>query len=320
MLYNIRNLCWDEELLEIMGRIPESVLPEVRPSCDGEGYGRPGAEMGVDAPVSGVLGDQQAAAFGQCCFEPGEAKATYGTGNFVLMNTGKSPRTPRHGLLTTVAYQVGDEAPAYAMEGSIFVTGAALQWLRDSMGIVDRVEETASIARSVPDTGGVFFVPAFAGLGAPHWEMDARGTMVGITAATTKAHIVRAALEAECFRTREVIDAMELESGLKTRELKADGGGSKNDFVMQFQSNLLGIPVVRPGITEMTSLGAAFAAGLAADVWDSQKDLRSLVEYRSRFRPAIGRSEADGLFEAWRRAVECVVNYARTVPGKPGWP
>jgi glycerol kinase len=311
MIFNIRDMSWDEELLEIMGRIPESVLPEVRPSCDWEGYGSPGEGMGIDAPVCGVLGDQQAAAFGQCCFGPGEAKATYGTGNFVLMNTGRAAGTPGHGLLTTVAYQIGSEAPAYAMEGSIFVTGAALQWLRDSLGIVDRVGDAARMARSVSDTGGVLFIPAFAGLGAPHWEMNARGTMFGLTSATTKAHVVRAALEAACFRTREVVDAMELESGLRIPELKADGGGSRNDFTMQFQADLLGVPVRRPRITEMTSLGAAFAAGLAAGVWRDQEELRRLVEYQDTFRPAIERREADRLFGAWRRAVDSAVGYAR---------
>jgi glycerol kinase len=301
MLFDIHRMGWDDELLERL-RIPRSVLPEVLPSSGRFTSTRPEAFFGVELPVSGIAGDQQAALFGQACFSPGATKNTYGTGSFVLMHTGGLAPRSSSGLITTVA--AGDGAdPEYALEGSIFVTGAAVQWLRDGLGIVDSADETAALASTVPDTGDVYFVPALAGLGAPHWDAYARGTIVGLTRGTTRAHVVRAALEAMAYQTRDVVDAMERDSGVTLTELKADGGASANEVVMQLQADLLGVPVRRPKVLETTALGAAYLAGLAEGVWGSRDDVAAHWLLDRSFEPE-DRDGAERRYRRWSTAVE----------------
>ena len=308
MLFNINELRWDDELLEMIGSIPEAVLPEVRPSSDRDFYGHVDREiLGSQIPVCGDLGDQQAALFGQAGFQPGEVKNTYGTGNFILMNTGNRVQVSRHGLLSTIAYRINNQPVAYALEGSIFITGAAVQWLRDRLKIIRSADETEKMALSVEDTGGVYFVPSFVGLGAPHWNMYARGMIVGLTMGTTTAHLARATLETECYQTRDVIDAMRADSGLGIERIKVDGGGSRNDFMMQFQADVLGIPVIRPRITETTSLGAAYAAGLATGFWEDQRELERKHRVERVFEPKISPRRREALYGGWRTAVECAL-------------
>lgn len=308
MLFNIHTLEWDEELLELLGRIPRALLPQVLPSSHIYGETEPDL-FGAAIPIGGIAGDQQAALFGQACFEPGMAKNTYGTGSFLLMNTGEKPVASRHGLLTTIAWGV-DGSVKYALEGSVFVTGAAVQWLRDGLGIIGTAAETQDLARSVPDTGGVYLVPAFAGLGAPHWDPYARGVLVGITRGTTKAHVARAALEAIAYQSADVVRAMEQEAGVPLRALRVDGGAAVNDFLMQFQADVLDVPVERPAVTETTALGAAYLAGWAAGVWRDRDEIVSQWHLDRRFEPVMDAAQRDRLLGGWRRAVERSLGWA----------
>jgi glycerol kinase len=303
LLFNIYDCEWDRELLEIMG-IPDAILPEVRPSSDPQTYGNVLNEVeGFSMPVCGDLGDQQAALFGQTCFEPGEAKNTYGTGSFMLENTGTERVTSTNGLLTTVAYKIGDQRACYALEGSIFITGAAIQWLRDGLKIIDNAAETEKMASCVKDSGGVYFVPAFVGLGAPYWDPYARGTIVGITRGTEREHIVRATLESICFQTRDVADTMQVDSGIKLRSLRVDGGATKNNFLCQLQSDILGVQVLRPTIQETTALGAAYAAGLASGFWEDMDELKDNWVIDRTFEPSMKSGTREFLYENWKRAV-----------------
>jgi glycerol kinase len=306
MLYDIAERAWDDELLELFG-VRRDALPEIRSSsgmfgvCEAE-------HLGVEIPVTGIAGDQQAALFGQGCVEPGQAKNTYGTGAFLLLNTGKRRAASTHGLLTTIACGPRGE-PVYALEGSVFIAGAAIQWLRDGLKIVGQAAETEQLARDVPDSGGVYFVPAFVGLGAPHWEPNARGTIVGITRGTTRAHLARAALEAMAFSTKDVLDAMTADSKLRLHALQVDGGATANDLLMQFQADLLGVPVARPDVLETTALGAAALAGLHAGVWKEPKDFLEGRKF-TRFTPrATGRAVRAREVE-WRRAVDAALHWA----------
>ena len=302
MLFNIHTLAWDEELLELFGGIPPAILPQVLPSS--HIYGETDRSvLGAAIPIGGIAGDQQAALFGQACFDPGMAKNTYGTGSFLLMNTGDKPVASRHGLLATVAWGL-DGRVSYALEGSVFVTGAAVQWLRDGLGIIGDAAETQALAMSVPDTGGVYLVPAFTGLGAPYWDPYARGLLIGITRGTARAHVVRAALEAIAYQTADVVRAMEQDADVPLQALRVDGGAAVNDFLMQFQADVLNVPVERPGVTETTALGAAYLAGLAAGVWQSLDNLRAQWRVDRRFEPAMNEARRRELLAGWRRAVE----------------
>jgi glycerol kinase len=299
LLYNIHNRAWDPDLLELLG-VPRAALPEVRPSsgafCTAE------LPNGFTVPVAGVAGDQQAALFGQACFAPGMLKNTYGTGCFLLLNTGDTPRPPENGLLATVAWQVGDEV-AYALEGSVFVAGAAVQWLRDGLGVIGTAAETEGLARTVPDTGGVYFVPAFTGLGTPYWQADARGMLTGLTRGTRREHIARATLEAIAYQTRDICDAMAGASGIPLTRLRVDGGAARNDFLMEFQADILGVPVERPVQTETTALGAAFLAGLAVGFWESRDEVASLWRAGRAFAPAMDEARRAALWAGWKRAI-----------------
>ena len=302
MLLNIHTLAWDDELLALFGRIPKAILPQVLPSSHIYGETDP-ALLGAPIPIGGIAGDQQAALFGQTCFDAGMAKNTYGTGSFLLLNTGTRPVASRNGLLTTVAWGVGGQV-SYALEGSVFVTGAAVQWLRDGLGIIASAAETEALALSVEDTGGVYLVPAFAGLGAPYWDPYARGILVGITRGTTRAHVVRAALEAIAYQTVDVMQAMEQDAGVPLRALRVDGGAAVNDFLMQFQADVLNVPVERPAVTETTALGAAYLAGLATGVWQGLDEIRTQWHVDQRFAPAMDAARREALLAGWRRAVE----------------
>ncbi|RTR30715.1 glycerol kinase GlpK [Deinococcus radiophilus] len=301
LLYNIHTGDWDDELLSLLD-VPRSMLPEVRPSS--EVYGETAAGLfGSQIPIAGIAGDQQAATFGQACLSRGMAKNTYGTGCFMLMNTEKEAMPSQNQLLTTVAWQLGGER-TYALEGSVFIGGAVVQWLRDGLGIIRRSEEIEALASSVPDTDGVYLVPAFTGLGAPYWDPYARGTMVGLTRGSTAAHIARAALEAVAFQSAELLDAMQKDSGLDLKELRVDGGASRNDLMMQFQADLLGVPVVRPKVTETTALGAAYLAGLAVDFWPGTEAIEQAWEIDQTFEPQMKATERAARLSDWKRAVE----------------
>jgi glycerol kinase len=301
LLMNIDTLEWDPELCEEVG-VPMSMLPEIRPSSQVYGEIRArGTFAGV--PVAGILGDQQAATFGQACLAVGEAKNTYGTGNFVLLNTGTEKVASKNGLLTTVCYQIGDDAPVYALEGSIAVTGSLVQWLRDNIGLIAQAPEIERLAASVEDNGGAYIVPAFSGLFAPHWRADARGAIVGLTRFVNKGHLARAALEATAFQTREVIDAMNADSGVPLTTLKVDGGMVGNDLLMQFQADILGVDVVRPTVSETTALGAAYAAGLAVGFWESEEDIRQNWAQDKVWSPQMDDARRDELMAQWSKAV-----------------
>jgi glycerol kinase len=299
LLMNLRTLDWDPELLRIMG-IPRQMLPTIRPSSDPELYGYTLGRV----PVCGVLGDQQAALVGQTCFSPGEAKNTYGTGCFMLMNTDTMAVPSKHGLLTTVAYKFGDQPAVYALEGSIAIAGALVQWLRDNLDFFDFSKHVEDYAASVPDSGGIYFVPAFSGLFAPYWQSDARGVIVGLTRFVDKGHICRAALEATAYQTREVLDAMEQDSGVQLTALKVDGGMVYNELLMQFQADILGVPVVRPKVSETTALGAAYAAGLAVGYWSGLDELRRNWQMARQWEPAMSEEARRKLYRGWCRAVE----------------
>ncbi len=301
-LMNLRAREWDPELLALFG-IPAACLPEIRLSSERYGETRPDGPFGAGVPVCGDLGDQQAALVGQACTSPGDAKNTYGTGCFLLQHTGPDPVESRSGLLATVGYAL-PQATAYALEGSIAIAGAAVQWLRDNLGLIRSAAETEAVAASVADSGGVYFVPAFSGLFAPYWDMAARGTIVGLTRYATRAHLVRATLEAICYQTRDVVEAMARDAGRRPSALRADGGASRNDLLMQLQSDVLGIPVVRPAVSETTALGAAYAAGLAQGIWDS---LGAVVRDRAAdrtFTPRASEAQRDAGYAEWKRAVE----------------
>jgi glycerol kinase len=302
MLMDLKILGWDEEILRILG-IPRAMLPVIRPSSDPNLYGTTRIED-VHVPVCGNLGDQQAALFGQTCFSPGEAKNTYGTGCFMLLNTGTQIVQSESGLLTTLGYKIGDDDAIYALEGSIAVTGALVQWLRDNLGLIKTSSEVETMAASVDDNGGIYFVPAFSGLFAPYWRSDARGVITGLTRFVNKGHIARAALEATAYQTREVLEAMQADSGTGLKALKVDGGMVVNELLMQFQADILSLPVVRPTVSETTSLGAAYAAGLAVGFWDNIENLRANWGIDKTWRPEMEEDTRDHLFNQWKKAVE----------------
>ncbi len=314
MLYNIAGRAWDEDLLKLFG-VPREALPEIRNSsgvfgaCEAE-------HLGAEIPVAGIAGDQQAALFGQGAWEPGQAKNTYGTGAFLLLNTGKKRADSKHGLLTTIACGAGGE-PVYALEGSVFIAGAAIQWLRDGLKLIDHAAETEHLALDVPDTGGVYFVPAFVGLGAPHWEPHARGTIVGLTRGTGRAHLARAALEAMAFGTKDVLDAMIADAKLRLAALQVDGGAAANDWLMQFQADLLGVAVARPDVVETTALGAAALAGLAVGVWKAPQEFLAGRKFK-RFVPGDGARAVREREAEWHRAVDTALHWAAAGRGAAG--
>jgi len=310
MLFDVRDLSWDDELLDEFD-VPRACLPEVRPSSDESVYGRtdPDGFLGAAVPVSAALGDQQAALFGQTCFDSGQAKNTYGTGSFVLCNTGPEPVESDHGLLTTVGFQRSGEPVQYALEGSIFVTGAAIEWLED-VSLVEEAAETEELARSVDDTDGVYVVPAFSGLGAPHWDGRARGTVVGLTRGTRREHLVRATIEAIGYRTRDVVDAMEADADLDIESLRVDGGAVENDFLCEFQADVLDATVLRPAVDETTAMGAASAAGLATGYWADLEELREHWRVDRRFEPGDA-DAADRKYARWDDAVDRARDWAR---------
>jgi glycerol kinase len=308
MLWSLKDAAWDEWILEQL-KIPPAILPEVLPSSGR--FGVTAAEVfgSRSVPISGVGGDQQSALFGQACFERGMAKNTYGTGSFVLMNTGSQPKLSAGGLLTTAAWDLGNGL-TYALEGSIFATGAAVQWLRDGLQIISEAEETGPLAASVPDAGGTYLVPAFVGLGAPHWDPYARGAYLGITRGTTKAHLARAAVEAMAYQTRDVVAAMTKDAGVGLAELRVDGGASAMDLLCQIQADQLGVPVRRPANLETTALGAAYLAGLAEGVWSSTDEIQKHWRAAAEFEPTEDRGEVDERYEGWLRAVERAKGWA----------
>jgi glycerol kinase len=304
MLMDLETLDWDDELLGFFD-IPRSMLPEIRSSSEPDGYGptREDGPLGGQVPLTGILGDQQAATVGQVCFSPGEAKNTYGTGNFMLLNTGTEIVRSQAGLLTTVCYRFGDDAPVYALEGSIAVTGSAVQWLRDQLGIISDAEQSETLAGEVEDNGGIYFVPAFSGLFAPHWRSDARGAIVGLSRFNTGAHLARATLEAICYQSRDVADAMEQDSGVHLDVLKVDGGVTANDLAMQIQADVLGVPVSRPVVAETTALGAAYAAGLAVGFWSNTDEMRENWNESKRWEPNWSDEQRAEGYEGWKKAV-----------------
>jgi len=305
MMMNLETLDWDQEILDILG-IPRQMLPEIRPSSDPRiyGYTPKDGPLGASIPVCGDLGDQQAALVGQTSFSPGEAKNTYGTGCFMLLNTGTTPVPSKSGLLTTLGYKFGDEPAIYCLEGSIAITGALVQWLRDNLKFFDFSKHIEDYARQVPDSGGIYFVPAFSGLFAPYWRLDARGVIVGLTRFINKYHICRAALEATAYQTREVLDAMEKDSGVRLTALKVDGGMVFNELLMQFQADILGVPVIRPVVAETTALGAAYAAGLAVGFWENLDDLRKNWAVDKVWEPKMDPETRERLYRGWLKAVE----------------
>jgi glycerol kinase len=307
LMYNIYDLKWDQELLDIL-QVPANMLPEVRPSS--EVYCKTASYhfFGQEVAIAGIAGDQQAALFGQACFKPGMAKNTYGTGSFMLMNTGEKGIPSKNGLLTTLAWGI-DGKVEYALEGSIFVTGSAVQWLRDGLGFFTSAPESEAMATAVKSSDGVYVVPAFVGLGAPYWDDKARGAIVGLTRGTTKEHITRATLESIAYQTRDVLTAMEIDSGIKLAELKVDGGAVKNNFLMQFQSDILGVPVDRPVVQETTALGAAFLSGLAVGFWKSTDEVTNNWKLDNRFEPVLPANEREALYKGWQTAVKAAQGY-----------
>lgn len=302
LMMDLHTLQWDSDLCRDIG-VPMAMLPDIRSSSEVYGHVRP--QRGLDGvPIAGILGDQQAATFGQACLSPGEAKNTYGTGNFLLLNTGTSPVKSTNGLVTTVCYQLGTEDPVYALEGSIAVTGSLVQWLRDNLGLISSAAEVESLARTVDDNGGVYFVPAFSGLFAPRWRPDARGVIAGLTRFHNKGHIARAALEATAYQTREVIEAARADSGVELTTLKVDGGMVANELLMQFQADILDVPVIRPVVSETTALGAAYAAGLAVGFWDDVEDVRANWAQDKVWESQMGPSTRERLYADWNKAVE----------------
>ncbi len=310
MLFDIHRVAWSDAIIERL-RIPRAILPEVLPCSEIYGETDP-AVFGAAIPIAGIAGDQQAATFGQAAYKAGMAKNTYGTGCFVLMNTGDKPQRSLNNLLTTIAWHVGDGAVQYALEGSIFMAGAAVQWLRDEMKLLKDAAESEGLAKGIASTDGVYVVPAFVGLGAPYWDQYARGTIVGLTRGSGRAQVVRATLESIAYQTRDVVDAMSADSGLALDRLRVDGGAVANNFLMQFQADILGVPVQRPAVTETTALGAAYLAGLAAGFWVSQEEIAGQWRVERAFEPAMSADERDGLYAGWRKAVERARNWAES--------
>ncbi|MFI6506908.1 glycerol kinase GlpK [Streptosporangium sp. NPDC050855] len=310
MLMDLETLDWDDELLSFFG-IPRSMLPAIKPSSHPGLYGttRPGGPLGGEVPLSGDLGDQQAATVGQVCFEVGEAKNTYGTGNFLLLNTGTELVRSQNGLLTTVCYRFGEDAPVYALEGSIAVTGSAVQWLRDQLGIISGAAQSEALARQVEDNGGVYFVPAFSGLFAPYWRSDARGAVVGLSRFNNNAHLARATLEAICYQSRDVVEAMREDSGVTLDVLRVDGGVTANDLCMQIQADVLGVPVSRPVVAETTALGAAYAAGLAVGFWKSTDELKQNWNEGRRWEPTWSEEQRAEGYAGWKKAVQRTLDW-----------
>ncbi len=310
MLMNLETLDWDDELLSLFD-IPRRMLPEIKPSSLSSGYGSTTQDGPVGGKVllTGILGDQQAAMVGQVCLDAGEAKNTYGTGNFLLLNTGEKIVRSKNGLLTTVCYQFGDSKPVYALEGSIAVTGSAVQWLRDQLGIISGASQSESLARQVDDNGGVYFVPAFSGLFAPYWRSDARGAIVGLSRFNTNAHVARATLEAICYQSRDVVDAMAADSGVHLEVLKVDGGITANDLCMQIQADVLGVDVIKPVVAETTALGAAYAAGLAVGFWDGADDLRANWQEDKRWSPDWSEDQRAAGYAGWQKAVQRTLDW-----------
>lgn len=306
LMYNIRDLKWDEKLLEYLN-VPACILPEVCPSSHVYGQTDPGV-FGAAVPISGAAGDQQAALFGQTCFEPGMAKNTYGTGCFMLMNTGDKVYESQNGLLTTIAWGL-DGKVEYALEGSIFVAGSAIQWLRDGLRLIEAAPDSEYVAKKVKDADGVYVVPAFVGLGAPYWDMKARGAILGLTRGTSKSHVVRATLDSMAYQTKDVLSAMEADSAIKLQALKVDGGAVANNVLMQFQADILGVPVDRPKVTETTALGAAYLAGLAVGVWTNKQDLVKNWQLDNRFEPKMAAEESAKLYKGWQKAVKRVMDW-----------
>ncbi|MEQ4303338.1 glycerol kinase GlpK [Plantactinospora sp. B6F1] len=314
LLMDLRTLDWDPEILDVLG-IPAGMLPEIRSSAEvygtADGLARSGSVGSLaGVPVASALGDQQAALFGQTCFQPGEAKCTYGTGSFLLLNTGESPVASRHGLLSTVGYRIGDQPATYALEGAIAVTGSLVQWLRDNLGLISSAPEVEELARTVEDNGGCYVVPAFSGLFAPHWRSDARGVIAGLTGYVTKGHLARAVLEASAWQTREVVDAMNAESDVTLRRLRVDGGMTANNLLMQFLADVLDVPVVRPTVSETTCLGAAYAAGLAVGFWPDLATLRAQWRQDADWTPAMDPAHRDRELRNWRKAVTRTLDWA----------
>jgi glycerol kinase len=308
MLMNLETLAWDSDLLADFG-IPETALPQVRSSSEVYAHTAEDGVLGRRVPLAGILGDQQAALFGQVCFEEGQTKNTYGTGCFMLKNIGPKPVRSNFGLLTTVGYRIGDRPPAYALEGSVAVAGSLVQWLRDNLGLIPSSADIEALAASVPDSGGIYFVPAFSGLFAPHWRSDARGVVIGLSHFVNRGHLARAVLEATAYQTKEIFDAMERDTGLESPALRVDGGMVVNELLMRFQADLLGVPVVRPKMTETTVLGAAMAAGLAVGVWSDQRELIDIWEVERRFEPNMEEAERARRYAGWTRAVERTLNW-----------
>jgi glycerol kinase len=301
LFMDLETLEWRDDILEVFG-VPKSMLPEIKSSSEVYGVASDSSLL-REVPIAGILGDQQAATFGQAAFDQGESKNTYGTGNFLIFNTGEEIIHSKNGLLTTVGYKLGDQATHYALEGSIAVTGSLIQWLRDNLGIINSAPEVEALATTVDDNGGVYFVPAFSGLFAPYWRSDARGALVGMTRYVNKGHIARAALEATAFQTREVLDAVNADSGVDLAELKVDGGMTANDALMQFQADILNVPVIRPVVAETTALGAAYAAGLAVGFWETLDDLRANWQESKRWTPNLDAAERDRTLRLWKKAV-----------------
>jgi len=301
MLMDVRKLQWDDSMCEVMG-IPKSMLPEIKSSSEIYGYGRKNGLL-IDTPISGILGDQQAATFGQACFQKGMAKNTYGTGCFMLMNTGEEAIFSENGLLTTVCYKIGDQPTVYALEGSIAVAGSLVQWLRDNLKMFETAPQIEALANTVEDNGGAYFVPAFSGLFAPYWRPDARGALVGLTRYVNRGHIARAVLESTAFQTREVLEAMNADSGVPLTELRVDGGMTANETLMQFQADQVNVPVVRPVVAETTALGAAYAAGIAVGFWEGENDVTDNWTEDKRWEPKMDKNERERLFRNWKKAV-----------------
>ena len=307
LMYNIHECCWDDELLRML-EVPRAMLPEVRSSSEVYGQTLPQYFFGREVPIAGVAGDQQAALFGQACFEPGMAKNTYGTGCFMLMNTGEKAVTSKNGLLTTIAWGIGGKVE-YALEGSIFVAGSVIQWLRDGLRMLGKASDSQAYAERAGSSEGVYIVPAFVGLGAPYWRSDVRGAVFGLSRGTSKEHFVRAALESMAYQTRDVLSAMEADAGLALKELRADGGAIANDFMAQFQSDILNVPVLRPKVAETTALGAAYLAGLAVGFWASPADIAKQWAVDRRFEPAMPEAQREALYAGWQQAVQATMGF-----------
>lgn len=312
LLMDLNSLKWDDNVLKILG-IPRQILPRIVPSSDTKFWGltMKDGPLGARIPVCGALGDQQAALMGQTCFETGQAKSTYGTGCFLLLNIGSVPISSKHGLITTLAYKISDQQAVYCLEGSIAIAGALVQWLRDNLGLISKAQEIEDLARTVEDNGGIYFVPAFSGLFAPYWRSDARGVIVGLTRYVNKGHLARAVIEANAYQTRDIVEAMNKDSGVKLSKLKVDGGMVYNNLLMQFVADTLDVPVIRPKVSETTALGAAYAAGLAVDFWSGLEELRQNWAVDKTWKPAMAQENRENGYQGWKKAVEKTFNWVK---------